>query len=106
MSRGFSEIAALSDRYRDDLHHSLGTLTQSGEYALPNYRAFERVLKQQIKTGLGKNYDVSLRVKPSAFTSGVNRITDILYAEIWAGPSHARIYRYKIDCDIQKRGGL
>jgi hypothetical protein len=97
-SKGFTEIADLSVRYRDPTHHSGGTLTGSGEFALPNFREFERHVTSQIARGLAAGYEVSMRVIPSTFLSNGQRVTDILYGEIWADGK--AMYRYKIDCDI------
>jgi hypothetical protein len=96
--KGFNEIADLSARYSDSTHHSGGTLTGSGEYALPNFREFERHVKIQIARGLDGGYEVSMRVVPSTFLSDGQFVTDILYGEI--GANGNALYRYKIDCDI------
>lgn len=94
---GCPEIASLAREYIRPGHHSRGTLTQSGEFALPNYRDFERVLKFLIRRGRCVNSQVGVRVRPITVCSR----TSVLYAEIWA--DGVRIMRYKIDCDLVPR---
>lgn len=96
---GFAEIAALADRYRDERHPTLGTLTQSGEYALPNYRAFERVVIRQARRAEAAGHHLSIRVEPMTFRTGTDVTTDILYAQILV--DGRAVVRYKIDNDVQ-----
>lgn len=92
-TRGFSEIASLGERYRDDHHWSNGTFTPRGEFILPNYRRFELVLRHFARRELSAPNEVSMRVRPST----VPPKTDVLYAEIWIGEKRIP---FVIDCDL------
>ena len=75
-------------------------MTTSGEFALPNYRRFELVLKRQINRAARESGTVSVRIQPSTYYDSDRKrlVTDIVYAMIWVGD--LPLIRYKIDCDI------
>lgn len=94
-AQGFTSIAELGERYRNDDHLLKGTLTFRGEFILPNYRIFETVVRKQAENGMKAGYEVSLRVQPST----VNGVTDVLYAELWLDD---KPIRYVLDNDLDR----
>ncbi|QJC21947.1 hypothetical protein [Arcanobacterium buesumense] len=89
--KGFGYIAELAERYMDDDSFLKGTLTQSGEIALPNYRKFEIKIKELVEQGNKSGITVSLRIELTTITN----VTDIIFPTIYFGSSP--ILRFKID---------
>jgi hypothetical protein len=95
---GHPEIAEHMKRHLDVEHHSGGTLSQSGEFYLPNYRIFEGRVKYEAREGMRKGYTVSVCVRPATYTSQGRPLTDILHTEIFLDDKP--VYRYKITSEI------
>ena len=89
---GHFVLARLKELFEDRDHYAKGTLTQSGEFALPSYRLFEIKVANCIK---GSTDKIWVSIQPST----VQGVTDIIYAHIGCGSGPAFL-KYKIDCDV------
>lgn len=99
-ANGHREVAALADRFRNADSYTRGTLTTSGEFALPNFRMFENFVTRQVTACASSGSKVSVTIRPITYDGDSRPLTDIIYTTVFL--DHYPLVRYKIDSDLRE----